>query len=205
MPRSQLFYRTRFGIGVDPAFALKMLLLFAPVELVLLALALLLALGSLLLVVVVVVVLVVVTLFFEGGVPSRAVLGDFGVNFLRFLSGVVVVTSFDKGGDGDGVFVVIVDEELFPTRRIRRAAGCGVAMVGTLACERVLRLLPVVFRFSFSLPFEVDCCVFPFPPSENDPSLGSGLLGADCGSSPSSNSTSRASFQHTVFLASLFL
>lgn len=91
--------RTRFGIGVEPAFALKMLLLFKLVSRLPVVVPALLP--------IVVVLLDILTLFFEGGVPSKPLLGAFGVNFLRVLF-VVYMPLQDNTGAGSG-FVEVVE------------------------------------------------------------------------------------------------
>lgn len=175
---NQVRDRTRFGIGVDPALALKMLLLFAP-ELV--VVGILLA-GVL--------VLVLEVFFFEAGDPNKVVLGDLGVSFLRLPVGVLV--PLDDDGDDDDVgssgFVAVV-ELLVPSRRTRRAGG-GVAVVVDVAAaaevpvefvllpsfgtrwERVLRLVPVAV-FRLSLPFLLVDCALLSEEEEADSSLDS--------------------------------
>lgn len=149
----QALDRTRFGIGVDPAFALKMLLLFdfvpPPADVVddlLVAVVV-----PLLLVVVVVMVAALLetpTLFFEGGVSNKALLGDLGVNFLRLLLGVDVSLEEDDDVPVSGAEGV----DLFPSRTRRAAGDGGIAIV--VAWERVLRLEDVL---RFSLPCLPDC------------------------------------------------
>ena len=177
---NQVRDRTRFGIGVDPALALKMLLLFAP-ELVVV---------GILLAGVLVLVLVLEVFFFEAGDPNKVVLGDLGVSFLRLPVGVLVPLDDDDGDDdvGSSGFVAVV-ELLFPSRRTRRAGG-GVAVVVDVAAvaevpvefvllpsfgtrwERVLRLVPVVV-FRLSLPFLLAGCALLSEEEEADSSLDS--------------------------------
>ena len=203
MYADQALDRTRFGIGVDPALALKMLLLFdfVPLSVVVdddLLVAVVVVLLLLVVVVVVVALLEILTLFFEGGVPNKAPLGDLGVNFLRLLLGV------DARLEEDDVVVPGTEGvELLPSRRTCRAAGDGgVAVV--VICERVLRPEEVL---PFSLACLSDCALLPMrvllsKSSSLDSRL---LLRSGCGSSPCSNSTSRASFQHTLFPEPPFL
>lgn len=152
MYADQALDRTRFGIGVDPAFALKMLLLFdfVPPPAVVADDLLVAAVVALLLVVVVMMVaalLETLTLFFEGGVPNMALLGGLGVNFLRLLPGVDVSLE-----DEDVLVSGAEGVELFPSRT-RRAAGDGGAAI-IVAWERVLRLEDVL---RFPLACFPDC------------------------------------------------
>lgn len=94
---------------------------------------------------IVVVLAAMLTLFFEGGVPSRPLLGALGVSFLRVLLAVYMLLQ-----EADGVgssFVEVVVVAWLPSLRTRRAAGdCGMVM--TVACERVLRFEEDVFCIS---------------------------------------------------------
>lgn len=145
------------GIGVDPAFGLKVLLLFAAgvVDVRLVGFGTLLAS-----------VVAVAPVFLAG--DAMVELGDLGVNFLRFPAGVSVVLLDDEfAGDDAGLGFVGVAEP--PSFRTRPAGGVAVVFGGARVpvegavslpfCarwDRVRPLLPPVI-FRFSLPFLVGC------------------------------------------------
>ena len=145
------------GIGVDPAFALKVLLLFAAevVDVRLVGFGTLLAS-----------VVAVAPVFLAG--DAMVELGDLGVNFLRFPAGVSAVFLDDEAGDGAGLDFVGV-AELPPSFRTRPAGGVAVVFGGARVpaegvvslsfCARWDRVRPPLppVVFCFSLPFLVSC------------------------------------------------